>query len=823
MSSPEPFSDWLRRQQAENPHGAVTEQWATQLLALGASWDTFRDRTADLVVNDLMTVCDIPLLAALDIVRRAQDEIARSQAPLAVFWDLEQVPLFVGEKDDNGILCTETIRELQSLLKPYGSLQRFGCYGTLSNPRQQQLTLQLLGCQHVETSDNSSQEVTIAVDAMEFSHNHPDGAVVCFVTSEADRYAHLLATLQRRPHCRTMTVTTRVPSKQVQDMPKNTFWLTKTTRSSSNPLDTKIPIEKVVSFEQNQPQQPPPPLNRNSDTSSKTATNDNSQSQAHQTQTDTQFTHEKSSPPDSIPAKKETSHQDDDGTNKQVYTPTPSASAFESVNLKEWFKAKSNAANDHKDLSSSSSSGAGDNQQDDDYDDDDDNEADDLMSLLTQEEFDYPYYSNNSPTKQTSASSSNEDDNNNSIDNSDNNNNHHHRHDAEDIDYSDPTNRETWEQDVGYLKALIKRYSKSPSFSVRKDHVLSMLRLRNADRFPKKRLIAALGRAIEMGIVLEHSSSNELDDDKNAAVPTLSLPPTNGSSLTRPKLLEPADTLPHGLKLQLETIPERVAHVSSTMPFALFAHRRNFPAGSIMPRGPYVVNLKKDWLILMFRTQKDAQRTVDEDLPVALGNSAILVDCRRHPEFLQGAANNNSKRRPEENGEEEQRCPTPRSSVSSVPVGGKDQVEVLHGDTDAKKNGKAVAANCGGEDEKKEDHTVATNSRIDRGGKPKRNAVTNDGSNDNRLSQISLQEANQKQPRRQRNRRRRQSGGSNSSSPTQELSSPQTTSTTSSSSSVESSPGAGIDKKLSMLQTGAMDQRPTTLKMPFYKMEKTNT
>ena len=85
----ETFKEWVKTQ----PHPCL-EPWIDRLLELGTSWDSFRRLRRDDssgsngVVNDLVSG-GIPLLAARDIVNTVTEFIKKSQAPMAIFWDLE--------------------------------------------------------------------------------------------------------------------------------------------------------------------------------------------------------------------------------------------------------------------------------------------------------------------------------------------------------------------------------------------------------------------------------------------------------------------------------------------------------------------------------------------------------------------------------------------------------------------------------------------------------------------------------------------------------------------------------------------------------------
>lgn len=193
----ESFEDWARSSTL-----ASVEKHADALIELGAFWDTFRGET-DATIDDLVDG-GIPRLAARDICRIASEAIKRSEAPLSVFWDLENVPL------PTSVSGTQAAARLKSIVAPHGRLKQFRGYASIGLnliPEQKRSELQLSGCHLVDCPHNGRKEVAdkmIIVDAMEFAFTHPEGATLCFVTGDVD-YAYLLAKLQK-PMWRTIVI-----------------------------------------------------------------------------------------------------------------------------------------------------------------------------------------------------------------------------------------------------------------------------------------------------------------------------------------------------------------------------------------------------------------------------------------------------------------------------------------------------------------------------------------------------------------------------------------------------------------------------------------
>jgi hypothetical protein len=178
------------------------QKWADRLVELGASWDSFR-RDRGKIVDDLVTG-GIPLLAARDIVDIASAAVQRSTAPMAVFWDLENMPIPFAKSG------RDVTSRLKSILAPHGDLVQFRGYASIGLgliPQQKRSDLQLSGCHLVDCPHNGRKEVAdkmIIVDAMQFAFLHPKGATLCFITGDVD-YAYLLAVLQR-PQWRTIVI-----------------------------------------------------------------------------------------------------------------------------------------------------------------------------------------------------------------------------------------------------------------------------------------------------------------------------------------------------------------------------------------------------------------------------------------------------------------------------------------------------------------------------------------------------------------------------------------------------------------------------------------
>jgi hypothetical protein len=195
----DPFDEWIKSPTQQHP---CFQLWAARLTELGATWDSFHREHGE-VVDDLVAG-GIPLLAARDIVNIASTEVKRSIAPMAVFWDLENMPI-PSATSGRDVTC-----RLKSILAAHGDLVQFRGYASIglgNIPQEKRSDLQLSGCTLVDCPHNGRKEVAdkmIIVDAMQFAFLHPEGATLCFISGDVD-YAYLLAVLQR-PQWRTIVI-----------------------------------------------------------------------------------------------------------------------------------------------------------------------------------------------------------------------------------------------------------------------------------------------------------------------------------------------------------------------------------------------------------------------------------------------------------------------------------------------------------------------------------------------------------------------------------------------------------------------------------------
>mmetsp|Transcript_10863 Transcript_10863/g.16620 ORF Transcript_10863/g.16620 Transcript_10863/m.16620 type:complete len:700 (+) Transcript_10863:119-2218(+) len=192
------FEEWAKAAEYQ-----CFQDWGDTVVELGASWDSFKRKSKDEIVGDLVSG-GVPILAARDITEIASAKVRKSQEPMAVFWDLENMPI---PAEASGRDITST---LKAILSHQGDLVQFRGYASIGLnhiPVEKRSDLQLSGCHLVDCPHHGRKEVAdkmIIVDAMQFAFQHPNGATLCFITGDVD-YAYLLATLQR-PQWRTIVI-----------------------------------------------------------------------------------------------------------------------------------------------------------------------------------------------------------------------------------------------------------------------------------------------------------------------------------------------------------------------------------------------------------------------------------------------------------------------------------------------------------------------------------------------------------------------------------------------------------------------------------------
>jgi NYN domain len=244
----DPFEAWVR----ETPTPCV-RRYREELLNLGANFDSFK-RDASEVVDDLMSG-GIPRMAARDVYSAVAEAMAMRSAPLAVFWDLENLPIPAA--------CTGryVAARLKTVLAEHGDLVEFRGYASigLNNiPEEKRSDLQLSGCHLVDCPHNGRKEVAdkmIIVDAMNFANDRPDGAVLCFITGDSD-YAYLLSTLQKRPNCRTLVISNGAGESMLHmNCSVNLRWESDVLRPAAAPVETLLAKRKVAGSSVSSPRQ----------------------------------------------------------------------------------------------------------------------------------------------------------------------------------------------------------------------------------------------------------------------------------------------------------------------------------------------------------------------------------------------------------------------------------------------------------------------------------------------------------------------------------------------------------------------------------------
>jgi NYN domain len=244
----DPFEAWVR--ETTTP---CVRRYREELLKLGANFDSFK-RDASEVVDDLMSG-GIPRMAARDVYSAVAEATAMRSAPLAVFWDLENLPVpaaYTGRY---------VAARLKAVLAEHGDLVEFRGYASigLNNiPEEKRSDLQLSGCHLVDCPHNGRKDVAdkmIIVDAMNFVNDRPDGAVLCFITGDSD-YAYLLSTLQKRPNCRTLVISNGAGDSMLHmNCSVNLRWGSDILRPAAAPVEPLLAKRKVAGVSVSSPKQ----------------------------------------------------------------------------------------------------------------------------------------------------------------------------------------------------------------------------------------------------------------------------------------------------------------------------------------------------------------------------------------------------------------------------------------------------------------------------------------------------------------------------------------------------------------------------------------
>jgi hypothetical protein len=197
------FDEWV----CNDARSQCVKKWADSLIHLGTTWNSFRLDDDEGIFQDLVNAGGIPLLEKRDIVRIAKHMIEKSEAPMAIVWDLKTMPILV---DTTG---RDVVSRLKTTLQPFERLTRLRGYTSVilnHIPQQKQYDLRLSGCHLADFPHNSRKELTdkkITVDAMKFAFLNPRSAALCFIPGDVD-YAYLLSVLQR-PERRTIVISKR--------------------------------------------------------------------------------------------------------------------------------------------------------------------------------------------------------------------------------------------------------------------------------------------------------------------------------------------------------------------------------------------------------------------------------------------------------------------------------------------------------------------------------------------------------------------------------------------------------------------------------------
>ena len=619
------FAEWV---QEEDARPRCIREHANALIRLGTSWDSFRpllveamttssdssssgqqQQQQDLLLQDLVDTGRIPLLAARDICRVVRLEWEHRQAPLAVFWDLQSMPVLppttatataagLAARTTRSSSVREITARLKAVVEPFGRLVQFKGYnGSTDNSnnnnnnhnnsdaqvthrikqKQTRSELQLAGCQLIDCPDsgNSTDENTIRsaaaatidammiVDALQFAlsiKGDSDRSTVCLITdrfSSADPTAnyslqYALAALQQNSACRIMVI-----SKDGND-PSDCY-----ARKSWN-KDIMVPVRPAFTFLEEKTV-----LSKSSNSSNEEG-------------------------PSKVSNKTKNQEGENGDEGGDIVTATSwSSTEHGTVKLKRLSASSSPPVTPASAAPSPSNNGS---------------------QNTSHDSGETPKKANGSrmPLRKESEGKPKE---------------------------PEPLSSSTmmmmdldgWDEDVGLLRSLLHSHgNKGVGF---KHTIGSLLKTANPNRFGNRFAVHTfLTSAVEAGIVVEFGEGHY----KEIALP---VPPSENSDSTSatsvvnnkndtgdsPKNIQLPITKIIPLEM-LQSVPERVIHVSAKRPYLLFVPKLFFSGRVPKPKGAFIKESRGRWLILMFVSLADVHKAIT-DIPQLLdgGNDSTII------------------------------------------------------------------------------------------------------------------------------------------------------------------------------------------------------
>lgn len=170
------FKSWLQTSNVE-----CMKRWRNEIIALGISWHAFHGERKEGTIATLERY-GIPSFDACQIYSIASEQIARSNAPMGIFWDLDAFP---------SAAQPEIAARIRNCTSNHGRLVVFRSYtgreesSIASDQRRRDLIQH--GCQVVNVDHCWTEGLAtkhLITDAMEFAYTCKEVGTVCFVTCD---------------------------------------------------------------------------------------------------------------------------------------------------------------------------------------------------------------------------------------------------------------------------------------------------------------------------------------------------------------------------------------------------------------------------------------------------------------------------------------------------------------------------------------------------------------------------------------------------------------------------------------------------------------
>lgn len=191
------FNSWLQTSNIE-----CIKRWRNEIIALGFSWHAFHGERKEGTIATLERY-GIPSFDACQIYSIASEQIARSNAPMGIFWDLDAFP---------SVSQSEIVARIRNCASNHGRLVVFRSYTgreeSSNASDEMRRDLMQYGCQvvHVEHCWTGGLAVKhLIADAMDFAYTCREIGTVCFIT--CDKAVNYVAQKLKKTSTKSIVIT----------------------------------------------------------------------------------------------------------------------------------------------------------------------------------------------------------------------------------------------------------------------------------------------------------------------------------------------------------------------------------------------------------------------------------------------------------------------------------------------------------------------------------------------------------------------------------------------------------------------------------------